>query len=53
LADKERVEDMALPDTLTFTGADEATLNTCPFKEVGIGADSRLFLGEVASDQLI
>ena len=44
---------MALPDTVTFTGADQATLNTGPFKEIGIGADSPLLLRKVGGDQLI
>jgi hypothetical protein len=53
LADEEGVEDMALPDSVAFTGADEATLNTCTFKEIGIGADSPLLFRKVASYQLI
>jgi hypothetical protein len=53
LADKEGVEDMALPDSIAFTRADEATLNTCSFEEVGIGADLPLLLRKVAGDQLI
>jgi hypothetical protein len=53
LADKEGVEDMALPDAIAFTRADEATLNTSSLKEIGIGPDSPLLLREVASYQLI
>jgi hypothetical protein len=53
LADKEGVENMALPDAIAFTRADEATLNAGSLKEIGIGADSSLFLWEVASYQLI
>ena len=53
MADEEGVEDMALPDSITFTGADQAALNTGTFKEIGVGADSPLFLRKVAGDQLI
>jgi hypothetical protein len=44
---------VALPDTITFTRADETTLDTWPFEEIGIGADSPLLLRKVASYQLI
>jgi hypothetical protein len=50
LADKEGVEDVALPDSIAFSRANQATLNTCPFEEVGIGADSPLFFRKVASN---
>jgi hypothetical protein len=53
LADKEGVEDMALPDAIAFTGADKATFDTWTFEEIGIGADSPLLLRKVASYQLI
>jgi hypothetical protein len=53
LADEEGVEDMALPDSIPFTRANQAPLNTWPFKEIGIGADSPLLLRKVASYQLI
>jgi hypothetical protein len=53
LADKEGVEDMALPDAVTFTGANEASFDTWPLKEIGIGADSPLLFRKVASYQLI
>ena len=44
---------MALPDSLTFAWADEATLDTGPFEEIGISADRPLLFRKVASDQLI
>ena len=44
---------MALPDSITFAWADEAALDTWPFKEIGVGADSPLPLRKVASYQLI
>jgi hypothetical protein len=53
LADKEGVEDMALPNPVTFTWADEASLNAGPFEEISIGADSPLLLRKVAGNQLI
>jgi hypothetical protein len=53
LADEERVEDMALPDTVTFAGANEATLNTGSLEEIGIGANSPLLFRKVAGYQLV
>ncbi len=44
---------MALPDTVAFTGADEATLDTGTFKEIGVGANSPLLFRKVAGYQLI
>ncbi len=44
---------MALPDAVTFTGADKASFDTWPLKEIGIGADSPLLFRKVASYQLI
>jgi hypothetical protein len=41
---------MALPDSIAFTGANQATLNAGTFKEVGIGADSPLFFRKVGGD---
>jgi hypothetical protein len=53
LADKEGVKDMAFPDSIALTWADEAALNTGTFKEVGIGAYLALFFRKVASYKLI
>jgi hypothetical protein len=44
---------MALPDSIAFTGANEASLNTCTFEKFRVGTDSPLPLGKVASNQLI
>ena len=46
----EAVEDMALPDTFALTRADEATLNSGSYQELGIGADFSFALREVAAD---
>ena len=44
---------MALPDSIAFTGADEATLNTGSLEEIGVGSNSPLLLREVAGYQLV
>ena len=53
MADKELVEDMALPDSIALSRANQTTLNTCSLKEIGIGAYLALLFRKVASDQLI
>jgi hypothetical protein len=44
---------MALPDSIAFTWTDKAAFDTGSFKEIGVGADSPLFLRKVAGYQLI
>jgi hypothetical protein len=46
----EAVEDMALPDTLTFAWADKATLNPCSNEKFGKCSDLSLSLWKVAAD---
>ncbi len=44
---------MALPDPISLTWADKATLNPRPFEKIGIGANLPLPLRKVGRDQLI
>jgi hypothetical protein len=41
---------MTVPDALAFAGSNQATLNSCGYKEFGIGANFSFALWKVAVD---
>jgi hypothetical protein len=45
------VEDVALPDALSFAGPDEATLDTCSDEELRVGGNLLFSLRKVALNQ--
>ena len=50
---KEGVKDMALPDPLPLTRANQATLNPSGRQKVGIAANLGLSLWKIEGDELI